>query len=240
MAAEKGIKHSTVNVYDFFFSNKTRRTYTNLAVSLGLIIVFLVFALRPTILTVGTIKEKIKEYEQYNEKVEAKIAASQKLQQQLTQTGSESPDGLKDEIDLMNRVFQSEYGVKVLYENFKKRADDYRLVLKSLAPKYTTNYNATSPDYDYSQITPSGLNYELNISVEGKSQDDVLSFINSLEGASNFPIVSRVKAISITDNAAGSKLVPIDATTDPLPQNIMASVSMTIYLDQTIAKPLTQ
>lgn len=225
----KKINHSKINLYDFFFANKARRTYTNLGFSLLLIIVFLFFALRPTILTIGTIQEKTKEYKELNSLVEQKLSAKRTLKEQLTQTSSDSPNGLKSEIDFMNDVFTDSYAFKDLYNNILDRANKTNVALKTITPQYQATRSSIT-DFDASKRSPSNRFYEINIVIEAKSMTDVELFIKNIETYSRFPIFSRLKSMTINNEIEAAKLLNRTGSANNI---INVNIGMVIYLDST-------
>lgn len=224
------VKHSKANIYEYFLANKTRSTYTNIAISILLVVVFIFFALRPTILTVATIREKIKQYQDLNKKAEAKVEAGKKLQDQLNLTSTESPIGLKSEIEFMNKSFLSDYGLRPVFSNLVERAKQSKVVIRSIVPLYSGNQTSNN-SFDTSGLAPSDKSYSVNFTVESKDLPSIENFIRSIEGFNNFPIFSRVKQVSISDEIQGAKLADTKAS-NAIPKVISATIDLTIYLDK--------
>lgn len=230
------VNHSKISFYEIFFSTQKRKTYTNLGVSLILIIVLLFFALRPTILTIGKIREQIKDYERVNLAVKSKVEASQQLAQQMSFSSADYSGGLKDEIDFLNSVFFADPNVKLFYQNMYQRANKNKVILKSLTPKYPLNSEALvlSPDiFDQTIAAPSLKNYEINLLFEAKELKDIEGFVASLEGYSVNPIVSRVKNFTINNQIEDSK---VKKNTSSATKVISGSVTIIIYLDSSRMK----
>jgi hypothetical protein len=229
--AEVTVKHSKANIYEFFFSNKKRATYSNLGISIVLVIVFLVFALRPTILTIGSIKTKIKDYEVLNKKAEAKISASKLLQDQMNLTSDESANGLKDQIEFINKTFQYNYSLKSIYTNVVQRAKASNVAIRSLVPEFPGQQVAIS-SFDNSSESPSDTSYFLNISVEGRDMASVENFIKTLEGYENFPLISRLNSASIVDEAESAKISEDPTSLKLNTHVVVGSVQLIVYLDK--------
>jgi hypothetical protein len=211
------VKFTKVNLYEFLFANKTRKTYTTLALTLVLVIVLLTFALRPTLLTVSTIKEKIKEYDSLNTLLEKKVAASQILQSQMNTSSTDIDKGLKDEIDFLGKVFQGSYGLKSIYLNILKRADTNKIIVSSITPNYQSS---GAGGFENLPASPSDSYYSIDIVAAGNSLEDIQNWAKSLETSVQFPIFSRLSSFSILKQ------------TDSLNQYGI-KLSLIIYLDQT-------
>jgi hypothetical protein len=228
------VKHSKANIYEFFFANKKRATYTNLGICLILILIFLLFALRPTILTIGSIKSKISQYEELNIKAEAKIKAGQKLQDEMNLSADDSANGMKNEIDYLNKVFQSDYNMKTVYSNIIQRAKDSNVAIRSIVPVYPSENN-TGLGFDTTDGSPSPSWYTLTLSVEGKDLQSVESFVRRLEGYQNFPVLSRVSGMNISNEIESAKVNSGDISnaTTKTARVVVCNVQLVIYLDET-------
>lgn len=236
--ADTNIKHSKANIYDFFFSNKKRATYTNLGISLVLIIVFILFALRPTIVTIGNIKSKIEQYQTVNRNAESKIKAAKNLQSQINTSSDEVSGGLKDEIDYVNKVFQESLSLKSIYTNLIKRAEIHNVVVRNITPNYPNGEISSVTNFDVSEFSPSQASYTLNFTIEAKDFISIENYIKSLEGYQNFPLLSRIHSINITDEFESAKISE-DTTVDnkKISQLVVANIQMVIYLDETRYEP---
>lgn len=223
------VKHTKLNVYDFFLSTTVRKTYTNLGVSLILIIILIFFALMPTIKTIDVIKEKISAYETINKKLDTKIKSAKNLNDQMTLDSTKSPKGLKSEIEFLNKVFFFDTSFTELYENLHRRADENHVAITSFTPKYQSETSNSQKSFENSPVSPSSSFYELNLNIESKNITDVENFLSQLEGHKNFPIFSRIKNVSIKDN--------IDTLAETGDERIItANITMVIYLDSSRSK----
>jgi hypothetical protein len=233
--SETVVKHSKANLFDYFFANKTRKTYTNIGISLILIIVFLVFALRPTISTVGTIKKKIADYEKYNALAEKKINAAKNLQNQLNLSSAESETGLKEEIAFLDKIYMYNYSLKTIYQNLVVRANQSNVVLRGIIPTYkTTGFTDTA--FETLPSAPSLSKFNINVSLEGKDMASVEAFLRTLEGAENLPLISRVSSVSVVDGISAAKLAASQdektvTQTVSEPKTITFSLDLIVYLD---------
>lgn len=232
--ADSKIHHSKINIYDFFFANKARKTYTNLGISLILIIILLIFALRPTILTIGKIRDKITQYEQVNEKVEKKIENAQNLAQQMSRTSSDYPGGLEEELTFLDKVFFNDPNIKTVYNNLHRRADDSSVVIRNFTPKYVyNNPNVNATEFDQTPASPSTKYYEMSFSVESKNLGNVEKFVETLEGFQQNPIFSRIKSISISNQIEESRVKGATSSQGSLTTPIVVcNVVMLVYLDE--------
>ncbi len=102
---EKNISATKISLYDLFYASKTQKTYTNLGISLILMILFLIFALVPTVQKLDEIRERIDVYEALNTDVKQKIQAAQMLDNQINNTSLDNPPGVKDEIEFAKKLF---------------------------------------------------------------------------------------------------------------------------------------
>lgn len=220
----EAVKHTKFNIYDFFLANNTRKTYTNLGISLILILILIFFALMPTFNTIDKIKEKIETYQTLNSQLITKIKSAQNLNEQLNFDSSRSDKGVKLEIEFMNKVFFNEVNLVDLYNNFSERAKKSNVAISDFTPRYESQVSQNS--FERSDDSPSSLFFEVNLNVEGKNLVDVENFISQLEAPINFPIVSRVRNVSIKD-------VGKEAKSEDPEELVIANISMYIYLDST-------
>ncbi len=223
--------HSKVSIYDFFYANKTRKAYTMLGISLILIIILVVFALLPTIKTIGRIRENISVYKELNDTAETKIKASQNLQTQQNTTSEESPDGLKNEINFMNKVFFHDYSIESLYLNIKERAEKNGVRIVNIDSTYEVEGSSVnSEDFDSSSYSPSTYSYGFDLSIQAKDTDDLFAFIKSIEGPDEFPVFARIADMSITDHRFKIE----EGGGDEKPKEYLdATMKFIIYLDET-------
>lgn len=223
------VAHTKTSLYDLFYSTKEKRTYTNLGVSLVLIIVFLTFALVPTLTTLDTIQDSIKEYTQLNKGLKQKVEAIRSLTSQRN-------NDAKDEVDFLQKTFTSNLEINSLYINIYRRAKDTNVKIITLNPKYPTS--GTNVSGDTVANLPSEYAYEVQINATADKVSDISSFINTLESAENMPIPMRVKTISVVDLAQSSKSQSRVNTT--VPQNATGytiDLTLLIYLDSAIYQP---
>ena len=191
------VKHTKVNLYDFFFANKVRKTYTNLAITLILLIILVLFAIRPTLTTIEGIKNKTKDYKEQNNKALNKINAEKALQKQINFGLNDTPGGFREAIEFVKKSFLNSNDYEIIYTNLYNRASKNNITIRNLVPSPATQ--TTSNEFDLSSDSPSESSFDLTVAFEGKNIKDVQAFLNTLEGSKNFPIPSRVKAITISD-----------------------------------------
>jgi hypothetical protein len=191
------VKHTKVNLYDFFFANKVRKTYTNVGITLLLTIVLVLFAIRPTLTTIQGIKNKITDYKAQNNKALNKINAEKALQKQINFGLNDTPGGLREAIEFVRKAFLQNDSYETIYTNIYSRANKHNIVIRSIVPSAAVANSANS--FDMSSDAPSESSFDLNVSFEGKDIKEVQAFLETLEGSKNFPIFSRIKTITIND-----------------------------------------
>ncbi len=192
---EKSISATKISLYDLFYASKTQKTYTNLGIALLLIILFLVFVLVPTIQKLDEIKERISVYEALNADVRQKIQTAQVLDRQINNTSLDNPPGLKEEIEFARKSFLSTKSLDVLLLNLYERSKRNSIEIINFVPK-------TPDELDQQEnipFSPSYTYFEVNLAAQAKNYDDIINFVNSLEGYENMPIASRIKSLDITD-----------------------------------------
>lgn len=191
--------HTNVSFYDFFYANKQKKTYTNLIVSIILIIVFTVFALRPTINTIGEIEDKIEEYEKINQQLQTKLSSAQTLSNQVNQ--SVTNGGSKEAIELVDLVFTDKENLVLVYKNLESRAEEHKVAITSISVKFSDDTEGgVQSEFDNTSFqSPSSKLFSLSLSIESKSIDDLMSFIESLEGYQNNPFFTRIDGFTFND-----------------------------------------
>lgn len=237
---DKTIAHTKASLYDIFYATKAKRTYTNLGISLLLIIFFLVFALIPTITTIGTIQEKIIAYKNLNSLLKAKIESAKKLDKQLNTTSSESPDGLKEQIDFMNKVYMKDYDLETIYINLYERAKSANVKILAITPKYLQN-DVSAASVDDFELAPTSHGYELVLSMISNDMRSINNFLKSIEGYQEMPIICRVKSLVINDTEAASNLNMegdrVKENPETYKRGINFTVNLIVYIDQTRYAP---
>lgn len=225
------VAHTKSSLYDLFYASKAKKTYTNLGVSLILIIIFLVFALMPTIQTIDTVREKIAIYQVYNLKVAKKVANAKTLEQQRTTSGS---GGLKDEITFLNKSFLFDYNLLPIYDNFYRRAADNNVRIISINPRLNTGAGFDQANLDSIQGAPSTLAYQVTVNAQAKTLQNTLKYIKTVESYKEMPLLIRVRSVSISDQIESQKVTDeLNGTNDQDSSVKGVSVSMTffVYLD---------
>jgi hypothetical protein len=228
--AEQKVSHTRASLYDIFYASKAKKTYTNLGVSLMLIIVFLIFALVPAISSIGDVQKKILSYENINNDLNIKYEAAKTLDRQYNTLSSESQDGLKEEIDFLNRVFMYKYDVKPVYANLYKRASESEVSILTIAPKFPNADEVNTATLDITKV-PSVRTYEMDIAFRTNDMANVSKFLKSMEGYKEAPIFSRIETVSITDLNNTAKLNNADNPQNSTSTGISFSVTLVIYLD---------
>lgn len=234
--AEK-VAHSKISVYDIFFANKTRKTYSNIIFGLTLVIILIVFALRPTITTISKIKEKISRYEQINPVLETKLNNFRNLSRQYGNSGSA---GLKDQIEFLNKVFASTNDIQNIVNNIFKRASDTDVIITAFSPDFpVTSGLVSTSEFEASSSSPSSNYYKITISAQSVDIESARKFIGSLEGIREFPVPSRITEISITnlknipqESSDDNKITSIEQI-DTEVNVVEISLTIIIYLDNT-------
>jgi len=229
---DQSIAHTRASLYDIFYATKAKRTYTNLGVSLLLIILFLVFALIPTITTIGTVQQKIEAYKTLNSSLKAKIDSARRLDAQLNNSSSESSNGLKDEIDFMNKVYMTNYDLKPLYVNLYNRAQASNTRILSISPKYPASEFGTTIVDNY-KSAPTTQGYEISLSMVANDIRSANAFVKSLEGYQEMPIILRVNSFALNDINSALKLNPVTNNSQSSTNGVTFTVSLIIYTDQT-------
>jgi hypothetical protein len=216
---EKKVSHIKASVYDLFSASKARKTYTNLGVSLILIIVFLVFALVPTIETIDKVKDKISIYEDLNPKLRDKFLAIKNL-------SSQKDNEIGQEIEFVEKVFQKDSNFSTIYLNIDERAKKYQTNIRDITFNYPDeNFNMTDTISD----PPSSQMYQVNISFDTISLNNAIAFVSSFEGYKKFPIPSRVQNVQFSDLAANSIVNP--SQSGSAQTGINGSFTLIVYLD---------
>lgn len=212
LISTKKPSHSSVSFYDFFYSNKQKKTYVNLIAGIILIIVFILFALRPTITTIGEIQAKTEEYEGINEQLEKKLTNARQLIDQLTLTLSQG--GQKESIEYLNQLLVEDVQLNLIVTNIYERAKDNNVAISTLDITYPDegDFGFRSDDDTDLSVAPTSKLFSINYTFESADFSDMIDFIGELEGYETFPIFSRMLNISITDNEKSQELQ--EATTE--------------------------
>lgn len=220
LEAEKKVSHVKTSVYDLFSASKARKTYTNIGVSLLLIITFLIFALVPTIQTIDKVTDKISIYEELNPKLSGEIDAIRVLSNQ-------KDSEYKNEIEFAEKVFQDSSDFTVVYHNIDMRAKKFQVQIIDISFNYP---DESLPQQDTITNPPTSSVYQISISYQTSKIENAIGFISSLEGFKEFPIPSRIQSSQISDAEANAKINPQSTATSTVP--ISGSVSLIVYLDQ--------
>lgn len=176
------------------FKDAQSKTYTLLGVSILLVVLLFLAAVRPTLLKIGEIQNQIKDVRNTKNELESKLKILTKLDQQYRDYESIIP------------VFQDSIPNKVdtaaLTANLSEIARVNNIVLQSI--QYSTNAVSSGssisipPDFDTTKIG-------LSIKVDGYT--GLASFIKQLE---SYPRPMHIDKISITapqEGTTGSKKV---------------------------------
>ena len=227
----KTLNISKLDLYAFFFSSNTRKTYTNAAVSLILILILIIFAIAPTLSTISDVLGKIDVYKAANAKASEKLTNSESLLEQIVFTDSNQPPGLKDQIDFLNNVYMKDASLQKIYFNLHQRANNNNVAIQNLSANTinaTTSTKLGASSFDTSIYSPAISSYDLSLVVQSKNLDDLYAFINSLEGYKNLPIFSRIKDISIDDQIDQN----VDKNAATKANIISATIDLVIYINK--------
>lgn len=217
------VAHTKTNLYDLFYSTKTRKTYTNLGVSLLLLIVFFAFALIPTLSTLDTIRDSIVDYQNVNAGLELKIANVRSLI--IQQNSTSENGGVQDELELLDKVFLQDKNLTPVYLNLKERAKISNVKILSFSPRYAAGNNSS---IDELTNVPSQSSYEISLGARSNDLVSMSTFLNSLESPANMPLPSRIKSIALTDLSKVSTSVGAAGSNEV---GFTADISLIIYLD---------
>lgn len=176
------------------FKDAQSKTYTLLGVSILLVVILFMAAIRPTILKIGEIQNQIKDVRNTKNDLDSKLKILTKLDQQYR------------DYELIIPVFQDSIPSKVdtaaLTANISELARTNNLTLQSI--QYSTNAFstgssiATPPDYESTKI---GLSIKVN------NYTELAGFIKQIE---KYPRPMHIDKISITapqEGTSGSKKI---------------------------------
>ncbi len=229
MPNNQTIPHYQANLYDIFYASKAKKTYTNIGVSLILIIVFLAFALVPTLTTLDDIQDKIIAFKKVNTGLKTKIESIKKLS---TQRETNDDGGLKNEIDFLDKVFVSNLNLNSIYINLSRRAKNSNIKIQSITPNYPQD--SSSEIGDFVLNAPSDISYELQVSILAPDRQSLVDFVKSLEGPRNIPIPIRIKSLLISDlqeEAKSRTKTNNDTNSNQAETGINADITIIVYLD---------
>ena len=176
------------------FKDAQSKTYTLLGVSILLVLILFLAAIRPTILKIGEIQNQIKDVRNTKNDLDSKLKVLTKLDQQYR------------DYELIIPVFQDSIPSKVdtaaLTANISEIAKVNNLTLQSI--QYSTNNLSTGasittpPDFESTKI---------GLSIKVSNYIDLANFIKQIE---KYPRPMHIDKISITspqEGVAGSKKV---------------------------------
>lgn len=176
------------------FKDAQSKTYTLLGVSILLVVLLFLAAIRPTVLKIGEIQNQIKDVRNTKNDLDSKLKVLTKLDQQYR------------DYELIIPVFQDSIPSKVdtaaLTANVSEMARINNLTLQSI--QYSTNTLSsgssilTPPDFESTKI---GLSLKVN------NYTDLASFIKQVE---KYPRPMHIDKISITapqEGTSGSKKI---------------------------------
>lgn len=167
--------------------NPMRRTYTFLGVSLVVVLVFLLGAIRPTVITISNLRSEIAERKAVNEKLQTKINTLQTLQTQYIEN--------QDKLDLLDSYFPSDADYSILMANLEQICKSYGYELFDIQIQ-TTSVDEISPKYlDMQQV-------EVRLVVIGP-RSEMIGLIDYLEELPVLPQVSSVSYVPEDSETAG-------------------------------------
>lgn len=154
-------------------SSEKQRSYIFFGVSVLVVIVLIVFAIRPTITTITRINKEIKEKERVNTQLENKITTLNELDKQY------APN--KEAFDDLEMIFPP--------------GDNFSLLLANIELITTRNgHKLSSVSFngykgkDYNITTKALAPYTITFSARGR-EENILSFLTELEDLPMYPVI---------------------------------------------------
>ncbi len=234
----KDIHANKLSLKNIFYYNKQRKTYIELAVSLIIIVVFLIFALIPTIGTIDKVQESIKRYE------EIKSTQQQILDQgrALNELSNETNGTLVQEIQYLNKIIPNQTDIRLIYVNIYNRAKRTNTVIKNI--KINESNTRQSLSETNNLLSPVYITLELQI--DNNTVNELNEFIKLIEGPNAFPFPSIITRINIQDpnekmddqdqqnNNTSNNSENTNTTEESNRQNIHTNLTMLLFFTDTI------
>ena len=144
----------------------------NLFLTLAVISFFVLFAIKPTLETIGKLNKELKEKRKINQTFEQKITALNKVQTNYGQ--------IIDDLSFVSQSLPEEVEFNQIASRINFLVFSHNLVLSSASFE---GFNLVSPDFEIIEVEgegPKANSIGFNISVTG-SFSDVKAFLNDLE-----------------------------------------------------------
>lgn len=183
------IHANKLSLKNIFYYNRQKKTYIELAISLIIIVIFLVFALIPTIGTIDKVQESIKRYEEIRDKQKQILDQGRAL----SSLANETNGTLIEEIKYLHKIIPNQTDIRLLYVNIYNRAKKTNTVIKNIKINQSSTSSANANIF----LSPNFL--ELELQVETDSINDLNEFIKQIEGPQVFPFPSIITKVNIQD-----------------------------------------
>lgn len=164
-------------------SPEKKRSYVFFGFTIIVIILLVVFAIRPTITTIARINEEIKEKERINNLLEKKIEALSELDKEYSAN--------KEKFDDLELIFPAEENFSLLMANMGAIASRNGFSLGSISfNRYRGNYSPT---------TRVLIPQTLSLGVRGR-QSNIVAFLKELE---DWPLYPEIESFSYSQQEDG-------------------------------------
>jgi len=169
MAENKGLKY--VNIITSSVRNKT---YSFAIFTLLVVIVLLVGAIRPTVITISRINKEIKEKSEINDMLDTKI-------NNLAQLSNQDSE-LSDQIEMFPLIFPTQGNFSLFMANIEEIAKDngYKLI----------GINFDDPDIEKDSLSALAP-WSARVNITGK-KSNLVKFLEDLESTPMYPDVIQV------------------------------------------------
>lgn len=160
--------------------NPMQKTFTFLGVTLIVVLVFLMGAIRPTVSTISSLRAEIRTRESVNEKMQAKINAIQELQSEY--------DSRKEDLSAIEVFFPVDADYSLLLASLERIAAKYGYELDNVQISIAESSVIRRSDY------PDMESVDLRVSVSGRSTN-LVEFISHLE---ELPVIPNIRRVGFT------------------------------------------
>lgn len=154
-------------------SSEKQRSYIFFGVSVLVVIILIVFAIRPTITTITRINKEIKEKERVSTLLDSKITTLNELDKQYTPN--------KEAFDDLEMIFPAG-------ENFSLLLANMELVTTRNGHKLSSVSFGGYKGKDYDITTKALKPYTMTFSARGK-EENILNFLQELEDLPMYPVI---------------------------------------------------
>jgi Tfp pilus assembly protein PilO len=164
-----------------------RKTFTFLGISLMVIAIFLLGAVKPTLSTIRRLQSEVRVRENIDEELQTKLSNIQTLQHEY--------DASKDELEVIDLYFPSNTDYSLVLASLEKVTERYGFTLDRMNVNNTTSKSSVARHY------PGLVPVQMSLYVKGRSED-ITSLVKHLEG---LPIVPNIQSVSFSgETEAGS------------------------------------